>query len=111
MLSIDEEGEQHEDILHRVYKIPSKKRFEGLVDILLWEHPSRSLVFCHTKMESIEIAQRLQDHGFSAAALQGDMTQGERNAVLASFKSGNAVINLKNLFAFLFIFFTIFIKC
>jgi len=89
MLSIDEEDEQHEDILHRVYKIPSKKRFEGLVDILLWEHPSRSLVFCHTKMESIEIAQRLQDHGFSAAALQGDMTQGERNAVLASFKSGS----------------------
>ena len=89
MLSVDEEGEQHEDILHRVYKIPSNKRFEGLVDILLWEHPSRSLVFCHTKMESIEIAQRLQDHGFSAAALQGDMTQGERNAVLASFKSGS----------------------
>ena len=40
-------------------------------------------------MESIEIAQRLQDHSFSAAALQGDMTQGERNAVLASFKSGS----------------------
>ena len=89
VLSVDEEGEQHEDILHRVYKIPSRKRFEGLVDILLWEHPSRSLVFCHTKMESIEIAQRLQDHGFSAAALQGDMTQGERNAVLASFKSAS----------------------
>ena len=88
-ISLTEEGEQHEDILHRVYKIPSNKRFEGLVDILLWEHPSRSLVFCHTKMESIEIAQKLQDHGFSAAALQGDMTQGERNAVLASFKSGS----------------------
>lgn len=88
-LSIDEEGGQHEDILHRVYRIPTNKRFEGLVDILLWEHPSRSLVFCHTKIESIEIAQRLQDHGFSAAALQGDMTQGERNAVLASFKSGS----------------------
>ena len=89
ILSVDEEGTQHEDIVHRVYKIPSQKRFEGLVDILLWEHPSRSLVFCHTKMESIEIAQRLQDHGFSAAALQGDMTQNERNAVLASFKSGS----------------------
>ena len=88
-LSVDEEGTQHEDILHRVYLIPSKKRFEGLVDILLWEHPSRCLVFCHTKMESIEIAQRLQDHGFSASALQGDMTQEERNAALASFKSGS----------------------
>ena len=88
-LSVDDESDQHDDITHRVYRIPSQKRFEGLVDILLWEHPSRSLVFCHTKMESIEIAQRLQDHSFSAAALQGDMTQGERNAVLASFKSGS----------------------
>ena len=69
--------------------IPSGRHFEGLVNILIWEHPSRSLVFCHTKMESIDIAQKLQDAGFSAAALQGDMTQNERNAVLASFKSGS----------------------
>ena len=89
ILSLNEEGEQHEDILHRVYQIPTNKRFEGLVDILLFEHPVRSLVFCHTKLESIEIAQKLQDHGFNAAALQGDMTQDERNAVLASFKSGS----------------------
>ena len=88
-LSLVEEGAQHADILHRVYMIPSHRRFEGLVNILLWEHPRRSLVFCHTKMESIEIAQKLQDEGFSAAALQGDMTQSERNAALASFKSGS----------------------
>ena len=89
ILSLAEEGEQHEDILHRVYMIPSGRHFEGLVNILIWEHPSRSLVFCHTKMESIDIAQKLQDAGFSAAVLQGDMTQSERNAVLASFKSGS----------------------
>ena len=88
-LSLVEEGAQHADILHRVYMIPSHRRLEGLVNILLWEHPKRSLVFCHTKMESIEIAQKLQDQGFSAAALQGDMTQNERNAVLASFTSGS----------------------
>ncbi|NLL37294.1 MAG: DEAD/DEAH box helicase [Fretibacterium sp.] len=88
-LSLVEEGEQHEDIVHRVYQIPSRRRFEGLVNILLWEHPRRSLVFCHTRLESIEIAQRLQDEGFNAAALHGEMTQRERNAVLASFKSGS----------------------
>ena len=89
ILSLVEEGAQHADILHRVYMIPSRRRFEGLVNILLWEHPRRCLVFCHTKMESIEIAQKLQDEGFTAAALQGDMTQNERMAVLASFKSGS----------------------
>ena len=71
-LTLTEEGEQHEDILHRVYLIPSRRRFEGLVNILLWEHPKRSLIFCHTRMESIETAQRLQDEGFNAAALRSE---------------------------------------
>lgn len=88
-ISLVQDGEQHEDILHRVYMVPSRRRFEGLVNILLWERPKRSLIFCHTRMESIEMAQRLQDEGFNAAGLHGDMTQRERNAVLASFKSGS----------------------
>ncbi|MDR2137769.1 MAG: DEAD/DEAH box helicase [Synergistaceae bacterium] len=88
-ISLVQDGAQHEDILHRVYMIPSRRRFEGLVNILLWERPKRSLMFCHTRLESIEMAQRLQDEGFNAAALHGDMTQRERNAVLASFKSGS----------------------
>ncbi|MDR1730491.1 MAG: DEAD/DEAH box helicase [Synergistaceae bacterium] len=88
-ISLVQDGAQHEDIVHRVYMIPSRRRFEGLVNVLLWERPGRSLIFCHTRLESIEIAQRLQDEGFSAAALHGDMTQRERNAVLASFRSGS----------------------
>jgi ATP-dependent RNA helicase DeaD len=87
-ISLVQDGEQHEDILHRVYMIPSRRHFEGLVNVLLWERPKRSLIFCHTRLESIEMAQRLQEEGFSAAALHGDMTQRERNAVMASFKSG-----------------------
>ena len=89
IISLVQDGDQHEDILHRVYMIPSRRRFEGLVNVLLWERPKRSLIFCHTRLEAIEIAQRLQDEGFNAAALHGDMTQRERNAVLASFKSGS----------------------
>ena len=89
VISLVQDGEQHEDILHRVYMVPSRRHFEALVNILLWERPKRSLIFCHTRLESIEVAQKLQDEGFNAAALHGDMTQRERNAVLASFKSGS----------------------
>lgn len=89
IISLVQDGEQHEDIVHRVYMVPSRRRFEGLVNILLWERPKRALMFCHTRLESIEISQRLQDEGFNAAALHGEMTQRERNAVLASFKSGS----------------------
>ncbi|GHV39611.1 DEAD/DEAH box helicase [Synergistales bacterium] len=89
VISLVHDGDQHEDILHRVYMVPSRRRFEGLVNILLWERPKRGLLFCHTRLESIEITQKLQDEGFSASALHGEMTQRERNAVLASFKSGS----------------------
>jgi len=39
-------------------------------------------------MDVIEISQKLQEEGFSAGALHGEMTQRERNATLLSFKNG-----------------------
>ena len=87
-LELNHEEEQHEDIVHRAYLIPSRQRLEALVNVILWEHPSLCLVFCHTKTETGEVAARLQEEGFMALALNGDMTQRERNNALESFRSG-----------------------
>ena len=87
-LSLGEEGEQHEDIEHKAYLVPSRHKLEGLVNVLLWERPRRGLIFCHTRLETMNVAQRLQEEGFNAGSLHGEMTQRERNAVLGSFKSG-----------------------
>ena len=87
-ISLVEDGEQHEDIVHRAYLVPSRRKIEGLVNVLLWERPTRGLIFCHTRLETMSVAQRLSGEGFSAGALHGEMTQRERNTVLSSFKSG-----------------------
>ncbi|MCL2147480.1 MAG: DEAD/DEAH box helicase [Synergistaceae bacterium] len=87
-ISLVSDGEQHEDIAHKVYLVPMRRRFEGLVNVLLWERPKRSLIFCHTRMDVIEVSQKLQEEGFGTGALHGEMTQRERNAILLSFKSG-----------------------
>lgn len=87
-ISLVSDGDQHDDIEHKVYMVPMRRRFEGLVNVLLWERPKRALVFCHTRMDVIETSQKLQDEGFNSAALHGEMTQRERNSVLSSFKSG-----------------------
>ena len=89
MISLVSDGEQHEDISHKVYLVPMRRRFEGLVNVLLWERPKRSLIFCHTRMDVIEVSQKLQEEGFGAGALHGEMTQRERNAILTSFKNGS----------------------
>ena len=88
-ISLVSDGEQHEDISHKAYLVPMRRRFEGLVNVLLWERPKRSLIFCHTRMDVIEVSQKLQEEGFNAGALHGEMTQRERNSVLASFKNGS----------------------
>ena len=45
-ISLVEDGEQHEDIVHKAYLVPMRKKIEGLVNILLWERPPW-LIFCH----------------------------------------------------------------
>jgi ATP-dependent RNA helicase DeaD len=91
-LEVNHEDEQHEDIVHRAYLVPSHRRLEALVNVLLWEHPVRSLVFCHTKTDTGEVAGRLQEEGFMALTLNGDMTQRERSNALESFRTGRVPI-------------------
>ena len=82
----------HEDIAQKTYIIPSRKRFEGLANVLLWENPARALVFCATKVETQDISDRLSDEGFRSTAIHGDMSQRERNTALASLRGGRVSI-------------------
>ncbi|GHV28881.1 DEAD/DEAH box helicase [Synergistales bacterium] len=82
----------HDDITQRAYIIPARKRFEGLANVLLWENPSRALIFCATKVETQDIADKLCDEGFKAGAIHGDMSQRERSSALASLRGGRVAI-------------------
>jgi ATP-dependent RNA helicase DeaD len=82
----------HEDISQKAYVIPSRKRFEGLTNVLIWENPSRALLFCCTRAETQEIADRLCDIGFRACAIHGDMSQRERNSALGALRGGRVSI-------------------
>ncbi|MDR1967064.1 MAG: DEAD/DEAH box helicase [Synergistaceae bacterium] len=82
----------HDDIMQKTYVIPARRRFEGLSNVLLWENPSRTLLFCATKIETQDIADKLTDEGFKACAIHGDMSQRERNMSLASLRGGRVDI-------------------
>ncbi|MCF4143003.1 DEAD/DEAH box helicase, partial [Dethiosulfovibrio marinus] len=87
-ITLCHDEDQHEDITHRAYLVPSGKRQEGLVNVLLWENPEMGLIFCHTKAGTVETMERLQEEGFAASALHGDMSQLERNSVMNAFRQG-----------------------
>lgn len=82
----------HEDITQKAYIIPSRRRFEGLTNVLIWEAPSRALLFCGTRAETQEISDKLCDTGFRATAIHGDMSQRERNAALGALRAGRVMI-------------------
>ncbi len=88
MISLVEDGAQHEDIVHTVYTTPRNRQMDGLVNVLLWENSHKGLVFCQTRAETIEVANRLTQERFSACCLHGDMSQRERNQALSMFVSG-----------------------
>lgn len=82
----------HEDITQKAYIIPSRRRFEGLTNVLIWEAPSRALLFCGTRAETQDISDKLCDIGFRATAIHGDMSQRERNTALGALRGGRVMI-------------------
>lgn len=61
----------------------------GLIQALQRWPREQAIVFCNTKAECGDVVQALRDEGYSAAAIQGDMMQRDREKVLASFAHGS----------------------
>ncbi|TDI65320.1 MAG: DEAD/DEAH box helicase [Alphaproteobacteria bacterium] len=75
---------------HFLVHTPSKdsEKREALRRILSSEDVKNALIFCNRKRDVDTLARSLKRHGFSAAALHGDMVQAARTETLAAFKAG-----------------------
>ena len=61
----------------------------ALATVLEAERPEQALVFVRTKIRCDQLYRSLRDRGMNVRALHGDMTQGARDGVMISFKSGS----------------------
>lgn len=68
------------------------ERFKALRLLLLDKPFSSGIVFCNTKRETQELAQRLRDFGFSALALHGDLEQKDRDQALVQFANQSVTL-------------------
>ena len=59
-----------------------------LTRLLAINKPSSAIIFGRTKRRADELAKALQNAGFLAKALHGDLTQKERSNVMEGFKNG-----------------------
>ncbi len=74
--------EQHHCVVTGYHKI------DVLTRVLEVEPFDAMLVFVRTKNATLEVAEKLTAHGFSAEALNGDMTQEARERTVSRLKSG-----------------------
>ncbi len=74
------------DIEQRVVRCAPEDKLEGLKTLLLETQPTAAVVFCNLKQNTVDVCTFLQDLGFSAAALHGDLEQRAREDLLIQFK-------------------------
>ena len=74
------------------YEINSKNKNELLCRLLDYYNPKLSLVFCNTKRSVDELVEVLKGRGYFAEGLHGDMSQRQRDTVMARFRKGTVDI-------------------
>ena len=70
----------------------AKTKRDALRRLIRAEEVANALVFCNRKRDVDILNRSLQRHGFSSAALHGDMQQSVRTETLEGFKSGNVTL-------------------
>jgi len=74
------------NIDHQYYMVHARDRYKALRRIADLNPGIYGIVFCRTKIETKEVADKLiQDH-YSAEAIHGDLTQDQRDLVMGRFR-------------------------
>jgi ATP-dependent RNA helicase DeaD len=62
----------------------------ALARVLDMEDPDAAIVFCRTRLEVDEVAEKLNAHGYRSEAIHGGMTQEQRDRVMKKLRGGSA---------------------
>jgi len=80
------------NIRQRYWLVSGMHKLDALTRILEVETFDAMLVFVRTKLETVELSERLEARGFEAAPLNGDIPQQQRERTIAALKSGKVDI-------------------
>ncbi|MGZ6833478.1 MAG: helicase-related protein, partial [Mycobacteriaceae bacterium] len=73
----------------RFIQVAGQRKLDALTRILEVETFEAMIVFVRTKQATEELAERLRARGFSAAAINGDIVQAQRERTIGQLKSGD----------------------
>ena len=74
--------------VQHVFRAHQMDKIEMLARILQAIGRGLSMVFCRTKRSADQVAEALTTRGFAAAAVHGDLGQGQRERAMRAFRNG-----------------------
>jgi ATP-dependent RNA helicase DeaD len=77
-----------DEIEHRYYKVDAMQKDRVLGRLIEMENPDSAIIFTNTKREVEYLSQFLQNFGYDAAGLSGDLSQKAREEVMGRIRSG-----------------------
>ena len=90
-VTVDRATAQH-DIEQRFFEVEPAQKMDALAHLLRAYQPESALVFCNTRRDTREVAEALDQRGFSALALHGEMEQRDRDEVLVQFANRSCAV-------------------
>lgn len=76
-----------ENVTHVCYTVHARDRYLAVKRIVDSYPDMYGIVFCRTRIETQEIADKLMKDGYNADSLHGDLTQSQRDRVMDKFRT------------------------
>ncbi|PID55887.1 DEAD/DEAH box helicase [candidate division KSB3 bacterium] len=88
-VSVGERNAGAENVRHICYPVRSRDRYLALKRVVDYHPNIYGIVFCRTRQESKEVAEKLIQDGYNADALHGDLSQAQREYIMQKFRIKN----------------------
>jgi ATP-dependent RNA helicase DeaD len=88
VITIGKKNSGADNVAHNYYMVHARHRYDALKRIVDVNPNIYGIVFCRTRQETKDIADKLMGDGYNADALHGDLSQAQRDLVMGRFRSG-----------------------
>lgn len=86
-ITVGNKNEGTKNVHHEYYVVGARDRYRALKRLVDANPDIFSVIFCRTKRDTQNVAEKLSEEGYNAAALHGDLSQSQRDLVMKSFRN------------------------
>lgn len=88
-ITIGRKNESTSNVKHVAFCVHAKDKYAALKRIVDYYPQIYGIIFCRTRKETQEIADKLMQEGYNADSLHGELSQAQRDTVMQKFRIRN----------------------